>query len=699
MRRAPSRLDSPMRLLAILLVLGAASTSKADAPVGVAVPWAGIALAEPAGPPRPLAQWCQADWTVVVFLGTECPLARLYAPRLAQLADEYQPRGVQFRAVMSQQQDTADEVAQFARDWSLPFAALCDPRQQAADAFGAKRTPEVFVLDRDGVVRYHGRIDDQFTVGYQKPRIGRRDLAEALDELLAGQPVSQSELPVTGCVIARARPVDETAGVTYHGRVAGILDRHCAGCHRPGEIGPFSLTSYPETQGWGDTIREVVESGRMPPWFADPAHGAFSNDTRLNPADRKDLLAWIDAGCPEGAPTQGSAIDAAEELPPADDESETIVLKMSSKPFPVPAEGLVDYQTYTVDPGLKQDLWVSRVEVRPGNPSVVHHILVFVKPPKGLAIPLFPGELIGGYVPGLQNMRTRPGMAMRLPKGSQIVFQMHYTPNGTPTEDCSEIELTVAKPDQLTHEVRSQKAINILFQIPPRAGDYRAEATYMFARDAELLSMIPHMHLRGKSFEYQAVYPDGRREVLLSVPRWDFNWQLQYVLEEPKPMPRGTRLICTAHFDNSPQNPANPDPEQWVSFGEQTHEEMLIGFFMIAEPRSPRARRLTAGSPLAPARGMIAELSQPQPWTSRLLRVTDQAELWVRSAGQLGLLRDPSVAEEVPQVVRAALAEAEKQQILRGQGPAIDLKPLPAFLRRLRQGVRGLQAPQTQPSQ
>jgi len=255
------------------------------------------------------------------------------------------------------------------------------------------------------------------------------------------------------------------------------------------------------------------------------------------------------------------------------------------KPYTVPAEGTVDYQYFTVDPGFTEDRWVQAAEARAGNPAVVHHIIVFVLPPgsKRSAVS-FDGFLVA-TAPGARPMVLPQGMAKKVAAGSKFLFQMHYTPNGSPQKDRSCVGLIYAKPDTIKTAVKTTAALNLIFTIPPNAGNHPVDAIHSLRRDSLLLSLYPHMHLRGKAFRYTARYPDGKEEVLLDIPRYDFNWQNTYELAEPKLLPKGTEIRCAARYDNSAENSANPDPTKPVRFGEQTHEEMMIGFFDIATPR------------------------------------------------------------------------------------------------------------------
>ena len=446
----------------------------------------------------------------------------------------------------------------------------------------AERTPQAFVLDQRRTVRYAGRIDDQFGVGYHKQRADRPDLATAIEELLAGNEVSQPVTDAPGCLIGRVRKIEPHGDITYSNQVARILNTHCAECHRTGELAPFPLTSYEDTIGWTEMIREVVDQGRMPPWFADPQFGHFSNDSSMTPEEKQTLLKWIDNGCPEGDRTQ---------LPPA-----TVfntgwrmgkpdgVYEMKEE-YTVQAEGVIDYQYFQVDPGFTEDKWISMAEARPGNTAVVHHIVLFSLPP-GVKIrspeeAQAQGQMIAIYAPGMPPWKYPDGAAIKVLAGSTFYIQMHYTTCGTEQKDRSLIGLKFADPASVKKKVMYGMAVNAGFEIPPHADNHEVVSKVKFSHDMLLLNLFPHMHYRGKSFRIESLTPDGTRKVLLDVPHYDFNWQLRYDLAEPKFLPKGTQLICTGHFDNSEANPANPDPNKAVRFGLQTFEEMLVGYYTI----------------------------------------------------------------------------------------------------------------------
>ncbi len=518
---------------------------------------------------------------VVVFLGCDCPVARLVAPRLARLSRQFEPQDVAFLAIDANSQDSLSKLAQFARTHDIPFPVLKDVGNVVADQFGAVRTPEVFLLDEQRIVRYRGRVDDQYLVGKQRPHATREDLKLALEESLAGRAVSIAETEAVGCHIGRLPPAQPPGSssqpaVTYSNQIARLFQAHCVSCHRDGEIAPFPLTSYDEVQGWGETIREVVEQQRMPPWLANPKYGNFANDCRLNEAEKQSIYDWLDAGAPEGDRSQlpePRAFSVGWQIPPPDQ-----VVFIADQPVDVPAEGMVKYQHYLVDPGFKEDRWIQSAECRPGNRSVVHHIVVNFIPPGAKPRIGLNGATVG-FAPGIPPVRMPEGMAMFVPAGSKILFQLHYTPNGSPQQDRSSLGMVFADPKQVREKVESFGAANVTLDLPPGAADVAVESQHRFSRPVKLLSMMPHMHLRGKSFRFEIKYPDGRSEILLDVPRYDFNWQLRYELTEPKLLPKDTVLTCTAHFDNSAENPVNPDPTARVHWGEQTWDEMMIGYF------------------------------------------------------------------------------------------------------------------------
>jgi peroxiredoxin len=575
-----------LQVAAVAVALVACGQVLADQPSSTSIGKKidGFSLPDVHGNDRTLAELRGDKALVVAFVGVECPLVKQYAPRLQTLANEYESKGVKFVAIDSNLQDSLAEIAQFSKMHDLKFPVLKDMNNRVADAFGATRTPEVFVLDADNTIRYDGRVDDQFGfktgAGYAKPRLERRDLAVAIDELLAGKPISQPMVKADGCLIGRVKH-EPRGDVTYSNQIARILQDRCLVCHREGEVAPFSVESYDEVVGWAEMIREVVDDGRMPPWYANAPHGKFSNDARLTDEEKKLVSQWVDNGCPEGDKSQMPAPREFAKGWRIGEPDQVIFIDQDA--YPVPAEGTVEYKYFTVDPGWTEDKWVQATECRPGNFAVVHHIICFIRAPgAGFEGPM---HGLGGYAPGNPADVHPPGTATFVPANSKLVFQMHYTPNGVATTDRSSIGIKFADPKTVKKKVHGDAVGNLSLNIPAGDPNFEVRSKHKFRRDMLILNMTPHMHLRGKDFQYVLDYPDGHSEVLLDVPNWDFNWQLRYEFAEPVLAPKGSVLRCIAHYDNSAENLANPDPTKVVHFGDQTWEEMMFGFYASIDPK------------------------------------------------------------------------------------------------------------------
>jgi peroxiredoxin len=573
------------RAALLMSVVAMAILAGAQAAPQVGTTIADFRLPDHMGKQHALSDFADNDLVVVAFLGTECPLAKMYAGRLQKIADEYAQRGVAFVAIMSNVQDSLADIAAFVRERNIGYPVLKDLRNGVASMFAVDRTPMVFLLDRQRVIRYQGRIDDQYLVGINRDKPTHEDLRLAIDELLAGKIVSTPKTDSMGCIIGRAHKPKANSPVTYARDVAPILQARCVECHRAGEIGPFGLTSYEEVAGWGEMISEVVRERRMPPWHADHRYGSFNNDRSMPESEKKLIYQWVQNGCPAGdladlpAPRQ---FTIGWQLPRAPDQ----VFAMK-EPFIVPASGGprgVPYQHISVPSGFAEDKWIEASEIMPGNRSVVHHVIVFVAPPGAAGRPDW--IFLTAYVPGLRLNSLPAGSAKRVPAGSTFVFELHYTPNGTPQQDTTRIGLVFADPSRVDKEVITTEIGDPDFVIPPSANSHVVTATSRpTTQELTLLSMSPHMHLRGKAFRYELVLPTGKRDVLLDVPAYDFNWQTSYLLAKPRRLPAGSVMYCRAVFDNSKTNLANPDPTQTVRWGEQTWEEMMLGFCDVILPR------------------------------------------------------------------------------------------------------------------
>ena len=429
-----------------------------------------------------------------------------------------------------------------------------------------------------------------------------------------------------------------TSPVTFNKDVLPILQKNCQTCHRPGEVAPMSFQDYKETRPWAKAIKTAILTRKMPPWFADPQYGHFRNERKLTEAERNTIIQWADNGAPEGEakdrPASVAFVDGWNIGQP------DVVFQMP-EPFDVPASGTLEYQYIVIPTGFTKDTWVSAAEVRPGNRQVVHHVIVFVRPPGSTwmkdakpGIPFVPvvhqrdangarvadpqraesrpandpqrggdrgsvvnNENLVGYAPGLQPQDFSLGGAAKLiPAGSDIVLQMHYTANGKAATDQSKIGLVLAK-ETPRYRFLTMPAATQQFAIPPGDPNYEVRSSITINQDARLVWLMPHMHLRGKDFLFRAVYPTGESETLLNVPRFDFSWQLGYDETRPLALPKGTRIDCTAHFDNSPNNPANPNPNVTVRWGDQSWEEMMIGWFAVIVPADANPRDVAGKSP------------------------------------------------------------------------------------------------------
>jgi len=528
-----------------------------------------------------------APCRVVCFLGAECPLANLYAPRLNRLATEFKNRGVRFVGINSNLQDSMPELAAYVKKHELVFPVVKDYDRAAALGFGATRTPEVFVVDAAGVIRYQGRIDDQYRPGLLRPKLERQDLRIAMEQVLSGERVTVARTTATGCLMSLPREVDEESEVTFCNQISRMLQKNCVECHRHGQIGPFALDQYDEVIGWADMSLEVMDQGRMPPWHASAGREKFSNARQLSAADKAVFRTWVEAGAPYGDPTQ---LEPQLEYP-ADNVwpvQPDLVLGMPH-PYEVPAElsptqlnqGLA-YQYTVLDPGFEEERWLSNVMLRPGDPRVVHHALLLLRLPDGNEIS-FP-QLISGHVPGQMGSKVRQGHAIRVPAGAKFVLQMHYTPCGTTISDRTQVGLVFTDREKVTHEVLSLVGINPDFEIPKGAENHVVKGRVSaFPSDGILLALAPHMHVRGKSFSFEIQRGDQVQSVL-EVPQYDFGWQHRYELADPIPLQGVTGMRFTAVFDNSSGNPVNPDPEATVFWGDQTWEEMAMTVVTIAVP-------------------------------------------------------------------------------------------------------------------
>jgi len=546
---------------------------------------------------------------VLVFMGTDCPLARLYAPRLVELNREYRARGIAFMGVFSNAHDSVSDIAEQARTFSIDFPVLRDPQNVVADLALVERTPEVLVLDGRARICYRGAIDDQYGPGTRKGSPDHRYLKEALDAILAGRPIAVAATNASGCLLDRVDPkmkevssqprirpatpaliaaheekgdndVADVGEVDYATAAAGIIQNKCQSCHRPGQVGPFSLATYDDARKHAAMIHEVVDNRRMPPWHADPRFGHFANDRSLSARERATLLAWVEQGAKLGDPGK---LPPARTFPDSWTIGQPDLVVEIPETYVVPAQGVVEYVRFRVPSKFTEDRWVQAGEAQPGDRSVVHHIIVYVDDHKEGKKRGQQFSHLCGFAPGDMPSVYPAGTAKKVPAGADFVFEIHYTPIGRIRTDRSRVGLIFAR-SPVTRQAYTVGIAEDQFLIPANQDNVAVASSLTLTQETRLLSFIPHMHLRGKDFRYSITRPGKLAEVILSVPAYDFGWQSYYTLADPLLLPKGTRIDCLAHYDNSDKNPYNPDSSKIVRWGDQTFDEMMIGYIDIDLP-------------------------------------------------------------------------------------------------------------------
>ena len=504
-----------------------------------------------------------SDMEAVVLMahGDACPTQPDAVEAFNASRDGYASQGVAFLMVDSGagRADRAD-IAARAADLGIASPVLLDDTGIVGSSLGFDRAGEALVVSTDG-----------WRLAWRGAPAG---VAAALDAVLEGAepPTGEATAAVVGCEIAYAA----TPTVSYADTIAPLLADNCVTCHREGGIGPWAMTDYNMIRGFSPMIREVIRTRRMPPWHADPAYGHFQNDRSLEPEEIRALVGWIEAGSPRG--------DGPDPLAELDREWPTWGLGepdlvIDIPPYDVPASGVVEYQFPRVVNPLDRDVWVRATEILPGDRQALHHVItrfIVPRPESGEGGFGRRGGGLGGYVPGSVVRQYPEGTGTLLPAGARIVFQMHYTPYGKATTDHSKLGLYFHD-EPPKHQLGGTVLLNTKIRIPPHARAHTESQSQVLDRDVLVYSMLPHSHYRGKASDFVAHYPDGTREVLLSVPSYDFNWQTSYILRDPKVLPAGTRIVHTTTWDNSAQNPANPDPSREVPWGRQSWDEMLFG--------------------------------------------------------------------------------------------------------------------------
>jgi len=540
----------------------------------------------------------------VLVQGNGCPIVRNAMPRFKELRDQFASQGVEFVLLNSNLQDNRKSISAEAQAFAYDLPVLIDDTQLIGEALGLVRTGEVFVLDpKTWVVAYHGLVDDRLGYETQKPTAKNHYLQDALQSMVKGEAVAVSSTKAVGCLInfPQRTAKNEHANISYAKEIAPMLIDNCVSCHRPGGIGPWAMTEYKLVQGFAPMIREVVRTQRMPPWHADPHYGQFDNDRSLTAAQKQRLVHWVEAGAPRGEGPDPLAQFEHDWPEWALGEPDLII---DIPGHEVPATGTVPYQYQRVSNPHDEDVWVRAVEILPGDRKALHHVITsFGVPDANGRVNRRRSESLGGYVPGAVAEQFPDGTGTFLPANAQFTFQMHYTAYGRPATDNSRLGIYFHK-QKPAHELGSMILLNNDIKIPAHSNGHTETATRTARTDMLVYGLLPHAHFRGKTMEFRAIYANGQEEVLLSVPHYDFNWQTDYNLSEPKFLPAGTKLVHTTSWDNSATNPANPDPTREVPWGEQSWDEMLFGAvrWRAVQPEEKVALERAA----APAAGSVA---------------------------------------------------------------------------------------------
>jgi mono/diheme cytochrome c family protein len=524
-----------------------------------------------------LTQLAGPKGLVLAVISSSCPVSKRLAPVLGKLEAAASAPGFRFAYLAAVATDTPERLRLLAKGAGLRGPILRDGDRKLCAALGMQTTTEVLVLDAARTVVYRGAVSDQYGPTWSLDAPRRSYLADALGAVAAGNRPHVPATTAPGCALEVAAAASAQP-VTYHGRVSRIVQANCVECHRKAGLAPFSLETAADLSAHAAMIERVVEAGRMPPWFAAPAEpgkpSRWANDRTLAPDDKRDFLGWLRGRRPAGNPAEAPL---ARRFNPDWSIGKPDTIFQLPEPVPVKAEGTMPYVVRDVETHFTEDRWVQAIEVAPTDRAVVHHVLVLLREATAQGGADEHSDFFGIYVPGNSTLVYPEGFAKKIPAGARLRFQIHYTPNGKATHDQTRMGLKFAAgPPE--HEVHVAGIANPRLSIPAGAADHAESARLPVPMNARILAFLPHMHLRGKAARYEVVAPNGARQTLLDVPKYDFNWQLYYRLAEPIAVRRGSRIEFTGRFDNSAGNPANPDPSREVRWGAQTTDEMLLGY-------------------------------------------------------------------------------------------------------------------------
>ena len=534
----------------------------------------------------------------IISQGNGCPIIRKSVPYLNQLKEKYRNRGIVFLMINANPQDDRYSMAEEAAAFSISLPILEDKAQAISKSLNIHRTAEAILIDTsDWSIIYHGAINDGLESDSERMEIKHHYLEDAIEAFLSGRPALNEKTVVKGCLI-NIENNSQSAKYEYTKNVAPILKKNCVVCHSRGGIAPWSMENYQTVKGWGPMIREVVRTKRMPPWHADPYYGEFEGDSTLSTEEEKVLLNWSEQNY-----ARGEGVDPLAELGQTKKGSwilgEPDLIFRVNSPQTIPATGADEFRFIEMDRLVENDIWVRAIDIVPGNRKVVHHGNLAVewatedgaqnesldpasedgdgeKTYLREGLNMEKGSVISGYSPGTGPLVMPEDTGIFIPKGSKLVFRVHYITTGKQETDVTQVGIYL-------HKNKPAKILSVATMnnrdIRIRAGDqnYKRSAEYKFENDVTLVALQPHMHYRGKSMRFTIEYPDGTSEAALSVPNYRFHWQRRYVFKEPKTIPKGTAIYLEGYYDNSLQNPDNPDPRQEVVYGPYSYTEMFQG--------------------------------------------------------------------------------------------------------------------------
>ena len=525
-------------------------------------------LMDHAGGSHELHYFADAPAMVLMTHNTSCSTLPDSLKTLASIREQFAPQGAEIMLINSDLRDDRSRVQAAAAQEGIELPVLLDPTQIIGESLMATAAGEALVIDPSTwTLAYRGDVDGA---------------KQAVAQLVEGDAVTavSSTSASPDCLVdfpELARRAEHKA-ISYADTIAPMLNDNCVSCHRKGGIGPWAMTDYNMVRGFSLMIREVVRTQRMPPWHADPHVGEFSNDRSLTDEQIRTLVHWIEAGAPRGEGADLLA-ETVQQWPVWAMGEPDVIIEIP--PEDVPASGVVEYKYKMVANPLDQDVWVKAAEIIPGDRSVLHHVITSfgeleTQGRRAGRLKRGTGGGLGGYVPGAVGKPFPEDTGILLPAGATIEFQMHYTPAGLATTDASRMGLYLHKTPP-KHKLGSMVLLNPRILIPAGAPNHSEVMMRVFDQDVLIYSLLPHAHYRGKASEFVAHLPDGSKETLLSVPRYDFNWQTNYDLEEPRFLPAGTKMVHRTWWDNSARNPANPDATRDVPWGQQSWDEMLFG--------------------------------------------------------------------------------------------------------------------------